>query len=72
AALTSLRNVMSQYNSQTSTATTTTPTLKSASKNKRKFFESLLTQQQTIEQPLIEKLEDYLSIPMTIKNNALL
>ncbi|CAG8710257.1 5255_t:CDS:2, partial [Racocetra fulgida] len=30
AALTSLRNVMSQYNSQTPTATTTTPTLKSA------------------------------------------
>ncbi|CAG8577218.1 14231_t:CDS:2, partial [Dentiscutata erythropus] len=72
AALTSLQNIMTQYKSQVSVTTTFTSISELVSKNKRKFFELLLIQQQTIEQPLIEKLEHYLSMPMTIKNNSLL
>ncbi|CAG8714215.1 6589_t:CDS:2 [Dentiscutata erythropus] len=71
-AVTSLRNTMTQYKSQVPATTMTSSTPKLASKNKRKFFESLLIQQQTIEQPLMEELDHYLSMPMTNKNNSLL
>ncbi|CAG8588253.1 11996_t:CDS:2 [Dentiscutata heterogama] len=63
AALASLRSTMTHYKSQvpaTTTTSTSTSISKLPSKNKKKFFESLLTQQQTIEQPLMEELEHYL------------
>ncbi|CAG8568931.1 18490_t:CDS:2, partial [Racocetra persica] len=63
AALASLRNIMIQHKSQvlaTMTTSTSTSISKLPSKNKRKFFKSLLTQHQTIEQPLVEELEHYL------------